>query len=103
MNTSNQRWDFDPIDKMIFEDGVRIIAVYFHKDMDVMLILLNNRRIIERNISMTQALANASEKQLQNYTLSRTGIHWPDIDEDLSLRGFLKEEMINAISAPRVS
>ncbi|MBS1491834.1 MAG: DUF2442 domain-containing protein [Bacteroidetes bacterium] len=88
---------------MIFEDGVRIIAAYFHKDMDVMLLLLNNRKIIERSINATEALAKASEKQLQNYSLSRTGIHWPDLDEDLSLRSFLKEEMINAVSAPRIS
>lgn len=37
------------------------------------------------------------EAQLKNLTISRTGIHWPELDEDLSLRGFLKEEMLNAI------
>jgi Protein of unknown function (DUF2442) len=103
MNISpNPRWDFDPVDKMIFEDGLKITSVYFHKELDVMLILLNNRKILERKISQTERLAQATEKQLLNYQISRTGIHWPDIDEDLSLRGFLKEEMIKVIQSPQV-
>ena len=85
---------------MIFEDGIRITSVFFHKDLDVMVILLNNRKIIERKISITKALARATAKQLSKYTISRTGIHWPDLDEDLSLRGFLKEEMIKAVQSP---
>ena len=100
MNTSDNKWDFDPIDKMIFEDGITITSVFFHKELDVMLILLSNRRIIERKISITKTLAQATDKQLQNFTISRTGIHWPELDEDLSLRGFLKEEMIKAVQAP---
>jgi hypothetical protein len=103
MNTSNEtKWDFDPIDKMIFEDSLKIVSVYFHKELDVMLILLNNRKILERKISMSDRLARATENQLQNYEVSRTGIHWPALDEDLSLRGFLKEEMVKAIQAPEV-
>ncbi len=98
MNTlADTRWDLDPIDKIIFEENLKILSVYFHRELDVMLILLNNRKIIERRISMTERLAHADENQLQQYELSRTGIHWPDLDEDLSLRGYLKEEMINAI------
>jgi len=33
--------------------------------------------------------------QLKNYELisNGTGIHWPDIDEDLSLKGFLQDEI----------
>ncbi len=103
MNTSSdQSWDFDPIDKMIFEDGIKIVSVFFHKELDVMLILLNNKKILERKISQTQRLAHANEAQLGQYQLSRTGIHWPELDEDLSLRGFLKEEMLKAIQAPEI-
>jgi hypothetical protein len=32
-------------------------------------------------------LANATEAQLQNIELSPFGLHWPDLDEDLSIRG----------------
>jgi len=37
-------------------------------------------------------LAKASAKELQNYELlgDGEGIHWPDIDEDLSVQGLLR-------------
>ena len=31
--------------------------------------------------------AGASESQLSNIVLSPYGLHWPDLDEDLSIRG----------------
>lgn len=34
-------------------------------------------------------LANATEDQLGNYVNLREGIHWPELDEDLSLKGFI--------------
>jgi len=98
MNTSaNRRWNLDEIDKMIFEDGLKIKAVHFYKDMDLMVMLLNNKKVIKHNISEFRLLCNATEKQLNNYEISRTGIHWPELDEDLSLRGFIKQEMLKSI------
>ena len=98
MNTSaNRRWQIDEIDKMIFEDGLKIKAVHFYKDMDLMVILLNNKKVIKHKISEFRLLNNASEKQLSNYKISRTGIHWPVLDEDLSLRGFIKHDMLKSI------
>lgn len=37
--------------------------------------------------SMWPRLANATPEQRQNFYLSHTGIHWPNIDEDLSFEG----------------
>ncbi|MBQ6732802.1 MAG: DUF2442 domain-containing protein [Paludibacteraceae bacterium] len=37
--------------------------------------------------SMWKRLANATQKQREAFTLSYSGIHWPDIDEDLSFEG----------------
>jgi hypothetical protein len=37
-------------------------------------------------------LYNASEEQLQKFTLSHHGIHWMELDEDLSYEGFFSEE-----------
>lgn len=34
-------------------------------------------------------LAQASDEQRMKYELSRSGIHWPELDEDLSFEGFL--------------
>lgn len=33
-------------------------------------------------------LYNANSQQKENYTLSPFGIHWAEIDEDLSFEGF---------------
>ena len=100
MNTlENKKWDFDPIDKLIFENGLKIKSAYFDKELDLMLIVLGNKKVLKRTISMSSRLNSATLQQLQQYEISRTGIHWPKIDEDLSLRGFLKEEMVNAINS----
>jgi len=36
-------------------------------------------------------LATATDKQRENMELSPMGIHWPDLDEDLSIRGLLRD------------
>ncbi len=36
-------------------------------------------------------LSQATQEQRKNYILSYFGIHWPDIDEDLSYEGFFAE------------
>lgn len=35
-------------------------------------------------------LEKASKKQRENFELSAFGIHWPELDEDLSYEGFFK-------------
>ena len=35
-------------------------------------------------------LALATDEERKKYTLSYFGIHWPEIDEDLSFDGFFK-------------
>jgi hypothetical protein len=94
MNTTVQnKWELDTIDKLIFEEGLRIKTLFFDVDLDLMLVILNNKRVIETKISNFNSLKQANLSQLNNYEISRTGVHWPSLDEDLSLRGFLKEEM----------
>jgi len=91
--------NYDELEKIIFEEGLRIKAVHVHKDLDMMLIVLNNKVILQRPLSYTKRLKNASLEQLTNYRLisKGVGIHWPDIDEDVSLKGFLKEEVTQSI------
>ena len=42
---------------------------------------------------ITSRLAQATEKQLLNYSVSPSGygIHWPELDEDISFNGLLKK------------
>ena len=41
-------------------------------------------------IAQNPRLAKGSASQLNNVEISPFGIHWPDLDEDLSFRGLLE-------------
>lgn len=45
---------------------------------------------ISNPLAWYKRLANASDQQLSKYVLSPYGIHWEELDEDLSFEGFLK-------------
>jgi len=52
---------------------------------------LEDGRTISVPLAWSWQLSNATEKERQHFIInsSRTGVHWPDIDEDLSACGFL--------------
>ena len=56
-------------------------------DSAVWVELVDGRRASERFVDYSRLL-NASEAQRENFRMSHFGIHWPDIDEDLSYDGF---------------
>lgn len=45
-------------------------------------------------IRLFPRLYNATDAQRQNYALSHFGIHWQEIDEDLSYEGFFDDEQL---------
>lgn len=102
MSSSNN--NYDALESIIFEKGLRIVALHFHKSLDLMLIVLNNKKVLAQKLSGSERLKTATEAQLSNYRLISKGIgvHWPDVDEDLSLKGFLREE-ISGLSMPIAS
>lgn len=55
-------------------------------------ILTNEGREGSLPVRLFPRLYNATDAQRQNYMLSHFGIHWPDIDEDLSYDGFFDED-----------
>lgn len=83
----------DPLDQLIFEEGLRMQRVWFDRTLDLIVVLLNNKKVLKRPLSDFKRLAAATEEQLSNFENDGIGIHWPDVDEDLSLRGFLKYEL----------
>ena len=99
MNISNKSTNnFDPIDNMVFEENLRIQKIFFDLELDLMLIVLNNKKVLKESISNYKLLKGATIGQLNQYQISRTGVHWEDLNEDLSLRGFLKSAMKSSIS-----
>lgn len=81
---------------MIFEGGLRIQKLFFEMEMDLMLVVLNNKKVLQESISRFKLLKGATKEQLENYQISRTGVHWEELDEDLSLQGFLKSAMVSS-------
>jgi hypothetical protein len=43
-------------------------------------------------ITASARLAKGTEEQLKNMEVSPFGLHWPDLDEDLSFKGLLRGE-----------
>jgi hypothetical protein len=97
MNTSAN--NFDSIEKLIYEEGLRIEAIDFHPELDVMLVVLNTKAVLHQRLSSYQRLKQAGKDALLHYELiaDGTGIHWSMLDEDLSLKGFLKDELRNVV------
>ncbi|MFT4153464.1 DUF2442 domain-containing protein [Parafilimonas sp.] len=93
MHTSINK--FDTIDSLIHEEGLRIKAIEFHPEQDLMFIILNTKAVLHQKLSSYKSLFNADPKSLIKYELisDGTGAHWPLLDEDLSLKGFLKDEL----------
>lgn len=91
MNISHNK--YDTIESLIFKDDLRIASLEISPDSDKLLIHLNTKLTLITPIKNYVGLKSANKKLLKNYRLvgDGVGIHWPELDEDLSLKGFLKE------------
>jgi len=99
MNTSGSN-QYDAIEKLIYDEGLRIEAIDIHPDLDVMLIILNTKVVLKQNLSSYKRLKGADKTALLKYQLiaKGTGVHWPELDEDLSLKGFLQDELRKVVN-----
>ncbi len=97
---STSRNNFDTIEKLIQQEGLQIITIDFHPELDVMLIVLNTKAVLHQRLSSYPFLFSADKNALLQYELlaNGTGIHWPLLDEDLSLKGFLQDELRNVVN-----
>jgi hypothetical protein len=61
-------------------------------DQEYFIIKVDNQTYRVRIAEISLKLANANEKERLEYSISPSGygIHWPAIDEDLSISGILK-------------
>jgi hypothetical protein len=67
------------------------IAKSLHFDDEMMNVALADGRIISVPIVWFPVLRNATKSERENYEISPAGIgiHWPDLDEDLSIAGLM--------------
>lgn len=91
----------DPVNAMIRDQGVHITAVHAIKEANLLLVMLNEGRL-EFPLDSFKRLAKASQTQLNKYELlpDGAGVHWPGLDEHLSLRGFLMATMRSLLHRP---
>ena len=102
MSASMQN-NYDSIERLIYEEGLRIETIDFHPDLDLMLVVLNTKAVLQQHLSAYKLLKSADTATLKQFELigNVTGVHWPALDEDLSLKGFLKDELKKVVSEPR--
>lgn len=71
--------------------GLEPLAVSVTFTKDALRVLLADGREIAVPLAWFPRLQAASDKKLQNWRLigGGVGIHWPDLDEDISVEGLL--------------
>lgn len=99
MRTSNKISDkksTDPIDKLIFEKGLRISYLIVDKKLNTIISVLNNGKAIQLRLSDFTKLKNATATQLSKWKLigGGVGVEWEALNEDLSIKGMIKSSAI---------
>ena len=69
----------------------KISNIYFERDM--LVLILNDQKYLFTLTDISEKLAKADEKERNNFQVSPSGygIHWPGLDEDLSINGLLNQ------------
>jgi len=67
----------------------KITNIYF--DHENLVLVLNEQQYFFKISDISDKLAKANEKERNNFKISPSGygIHWPGVDEDLSINGLL--------------
>ena len=62
---------------------------------DTLAAQISDGRSVSIPIAWFERLREASKEQLENFEISPSGygIHWPDLDEDISIKSFLGVEV----------
>lgn len=72
------------------DENLSVVSVDF--DVDAMVVRLGTSQVVRTKLSAR--LANATPEQRRNWRMiGRTGIHWPDVDEDLSVAGIVRDTL----------
>lgn len=75
---------------MVAELIFTVKKAWYEKGMISM--LMSDNKEIRFPVDLNNKLKNATEKQRSNIELicGGTGLHWPDLDEDLSVTGIIE-------------
>jgi hypothetical protein len=59
---------------------------------DMICLLLSDKKEVRFPVYLNERLRNATQEQVGNIEIicAGTGLHWPDLDEDLSVSGIME-------------
>jgi len=89
----------DPLDQLIHEGGLRIVDVEPLAHQGLLVVMLNSGTPLMVRTAHFPRLAKAKPAQLEGWVLiaDGTAIGWEELDEHLSLKGFLMAEVRNEV------
>ena len=75
---------------MVAELFFTVTKAWYEKDMICM--LLSDGKEVRFPVNVNSKLKNATDEQRKNIEIicAGTGLHWPDLDEDLSVTGIME-------------
>lgn len=102
MNTSINTNDIrskNLFERLIFEKGLRAIDLRFYKKQDLIVVVLNNRKVLEVSLSNYPILKKASDKVLNDWKSVRGGIgfEWKSLNYDISLKSLLESNTVDSV------
>jgi hypothetical protein len=89
----------DPLDQLIHEGGLRIVDVEPLQHQGLLVVMLNSGTPLMVRTEHFPRLAKAKANQLSGWQIiaDGTAIGWDQLDEHLSLKGFLMTEVRNEL------
>ncbi|MDH5380554.1 MAG: DUF2442 domain-containing protein, partial [Cyclobacteriaceae bacterium] len=87
----------DPFDVLIFEKGIRAKNLLIDKELDLLVVVLNNGIVLKMHLYDYPVLQGATLQQLEDWELigDGVGVRWKQLDEDLSIKGFIKSSALS--------
>ncbi len=96
--------NYDAIEQMIFNEELRIKDLQFFMGEDYFYVLLNSGATFKIPFNYTPNLEKATIEGISNFKLQNAGIgiFWPDLDEDISLKGIIKKFLVHQIHEMKI-
>ena len=73
------------------EKAYNVSNIYFEQEN--LVVIINDQTYLFKISDISEKLAHADENERNNFNISPSGygIHWPSLDEDLSINGLLNQ------------
>ena len=86
------------MDKLVHEANVGVKHVIIDRDLDLILVVLTSGGILRVRLSDHPVLNKASNTEINDWRIiaKGIGIHWNQLDEDLSVKGMIRQSALES-------